>query len=151
MKKEHQEIINQLIIEIEKLIPVYMQNEEDRSKANGNVALCIVDNKGFITGKIFGTDKIRGREAFRVAWTKASQVWITGMPTGEFEKQVFNNQIIEETHGIRKPDYIGWIGGQPVAFNDGTIFSIGFSGFRGETDLEIVTKALSVADYFIKK
>jgi uncharacterized protein GlcG (DUF336 family) len=146
MKKEHQEIINQLIIEIEKLIPFYMQNDEDRAKANGNVALCIIDNDGVISGKVFGTDKIRGREAFRVAWTKVSQVWITGMPTGEFEKQVFNNDIQEETYGIRKPDYIGWIGGQPVTLNDGTTFSVGFSGFRGVTDLEIITKALSVAD-----
>jgi glc operon protein GlcG len=146
MKKEHQEIISQLIAEIEKLIPVYMQNEEDRSKANGNVALCIIDNEGFVMGKVFGNDKIRGREAFRVAWTKASQVSITGMRTGEFEKRVFNNEIDEATHGIRKPDYIGWLGGQPVTLKDGTIFSVGFSGFRGVTDLEIVTKALYILE-----
>ena len=146
MKKDHQEIISQLIVEIEKLIPVYMQNEEDRMKANGNVALCIIDNEGFVSGKVFGTDKIRARECFRVAWTKASQVWIIGMPTGEFEKCVFNNEIDEATHGIRKPDYIGWIGGQPVTLPEGTIFSVGFSGFRGVTDLEIVTKALSVME-----
>jgi glc operon protein GlcG len=146
MNKEHQEIISQLIVEIEKLVPVYMQNEEDQAKANGNVALCIIDNDGFVTGKVFGNDKIRGREAFRVAWTKASQVWITGMPTGEFEKQVFNNEIQEETYGIRKPDYIGWIGGQPIEMSDGTVFSVGFSGFRGVTDLEIVAKALSIVE-----
>jgi len=146
MKKDHQEIISQMIQEIEKLIPVYMQNEEDRMKANGNVALCSIDNEGFVSGKVFGTDKIRGREAFRVAWTKASQVWITGMKTGEFEKRVFNNEIDEATYGIRKPDYIGWLGGQPVSLHDGTIFSVGFSGFRGVTDLEIVTKALSVME-----
>ena len=150
MKKEHQEIINQLIVEIEKLIPVFMQNEDDRAKANGNVTFCIIDNDGFVSGKIFGTDKIRGREAFRVAWTKASQVWITGMPTGEFEKQVFNNEIQEATYGIRKPDYVGWIGGQPITLNDGTVFSVGFSGFRGISDLEIITKALTLANQSIR-
>jgi glc operon protein GlcG len=146
MKKDHQEIISQLILEIEKLIPVYMQNDEDRAKANGNVALCIIDNDGFVTGKVFGTNKIRGREAFKVAWTKASQVWITGMSTGEFEKRVFNNEIQEETYGIRKPDYIGWIGGQPVTLQDRTLVSVGFSGFRGVTDLEIAKIALSIVN-----
>jgi hypothetical protein len=32
------------------------------------------------------------RESFRVAWTKASQVWITGMKTGEYEKKIFNSE-----------------------------------------------------------
>lgn len=146
MKKEKQEIISQLISEIEKLIPVYMQNEEDRAKTNGNVAFCILDTEDNIHGKVFGTDKIRGREAFRVAWTKASQSWITGMKTGEFEKLVFNEEIEEATFGIRKPDYIGWTGGQPITLQDGTKFFAGFSGFRGITDLEIVLEAVSIVE-----
>jgi hypothetical protein len=74
---------------------------------------------------------------------KASQVWITGIKTGEFEKLVFNKEIDEESFGIRRPDYIGWVGGQPLSLKDGTKLSIGFSGFRSATDLEIVIKALS--------
>ena len=146
MKTEKPEFISQLINEIEKLVPVYMQNEEDRAKANGNVAFCILDTEGNIHGKIIGTDKIRGRELFRVAWTKASQSWITGMRTGEFEKLVFNGEIDEAAFGIRKPDYIGWTGGQPITLHDGTTFSAGFSGFRGETDIDIVLKAVSLIE-----
>ena len=146
MKKENQEIISQLIAEIEKLIPVYMQNEEDRVLNNGNVAICIIDNEGMIYGKIFGTDRIKGRDVFRIAWTKASQTWITGISTGEFERLVFNGVIDESTYGIRKPDYIGWIGGQPITLQDGTTFYAGFSGFRGVTDLEIVINGLSMLE-----
>lgn len=125
------------------LVPEYMENEEDRMKANGNVAICLVDDQGQIYGKVFGTDKIRGRESFRVAWIKASQVWITGVRTGTYEKMVFNKEIDEAQFGIRMPDYIGWEGGQPIVLADGTKLSVGFSGFRGATDLEIVIRALT--------
>ena len=87
-------------------------------------------------------DKIRSRESFRVAWIKASQVWLTGMKTGEFEKKVYSGELSESISGIRKPDFIGWDGGQPVILNDGSKLSIGFSGFRGVTDLEIVLKGV---------
>ena len=141
MKTESVAVIKQLIEEVEKLIPVYMQNKEDSVKANGNVAICIIDDEGFVTGKLFGPDKIRARETFRVAWIKASQVWITGIKTGEFERLAFNHEIDEAKFGIRRPDYIGWEGGQPISLPDGTIISVGFSGFRGVTDLEIVIRA----------
>ena len=68
------------------------------------------------------------------------------MRTGEFEKLVFNGEIDEAAFGIRKPDYIGWTGGQPITLHDGTTFSAGFSGFRGETDIEIVLKAVSLIE-----
>ena len=144
MKTESVVFIKQLIEEVAKLVPVYMQIEEDRVKTNGNVAICIIDDEGFVTGKLFGTDKIRARETFRVAWTKASQVWITGIKTGEFERLAFNQEIDEAQFGIKRPDYIGWEGGQPISLPDGTIISVGFSGFRGITDLEIVIKALTL-------
>jgi glc operon protein GlcG len=64
------------------------------------------------------------------------------MKTGEYEKKIYNNEIAEEIAGISKPDFIGWEGGQPIILKDGTKFSIGFSGFTGVTDLEIVLKAL---------
>jgi len=92
MKSEKVAIIAQIIVEVEKLIPIYLQNEEDKVKANGNVAICIIDDEGLIYGKVFGVDKIRTREAYRVAWIKASQVWITGMKTGEYERMAFNQK-----------------------------------------------------------
>jgi glc operon protein GlcG len=120
-----------------------MAIEEDKIKANGCVAVCLIDGKGNIYGRIFGDDKILGRERYRVAWTKASQSWITGMKTGEFEKLVFNNEIDEKKFGIKRPDYIGWEGGQTIALPDGSVIAAGFSGFRGETDIEIVRRSVT--------
>jgi len=134
--------INNIIIECEKLIPEYKDTEEDWRIANGNCAICLIDSEGMIYGKMYGTNVIRAREAFRVAWTKASQVHITGYKTGEFEKLAFNKEIDEKSFGIERPDYIGWVGGQPLTLQNGTRLSVGFSGFRGVTDLEIVLKAL---------
>ena len=135
--------ILQLLQKIEELVPVFMKKEEDKSISNGNVAVCVMDGDGGVYGKMFvNNDKIRARESFRVAWIKASQVWLTGMKTGEYEKKVFNGELSERTVGLRKPDLIGWEGGQPVVLKDGTKLSAGFSGFRGETDLEIVLKAV---------
>ena len=76
--------IERLMEESGKFIDTYMQNEEDRRIANGNVSVCIIDDEGNIYGRMFGTNKVRARESFRVAWTKASQVHITGFKTGEF-------------------------------------------------------------------
>lgn len=143
---EYAAIIEKIIEEAEKLIPFYMQNEEDKKIADGNVAVCIIDGEGRIYGRIFGTNKIRARESFRVAWIKASQVHITGMKTGEFEKLAFNNELDEKQFGIERPDYIGWEGGQPITLADGTILAAGFSGFRGVRDLEIIIKALTKAE-----
>ena len=134
--------IEKLISSIEELVPVYMAIPEDNAKANGVASLCIIDENGLISGKIFGTDKLRGRDSFRIAWTKASQVWITGIKTNEYERLVFAGQIDPQPFGIKLPDLVGWLGGQPVTLRDGTKLSVGFSGFRGSSDLEIVQKAL---------
>jgi glc operon protein GlcG len=128
------------------LIPQYNSNPDDLSISNGNVAVCIIDEDGVVSGKLFGNNNIRSRESFRVAWTKASQVWITGYKTGEYETLVYSRQIDENAYGISRPDLIGWEGGQPVTLKDGTRLSIGFSGFRGTSDLEIVVKAIQKAD-----
>ena len=137
------ERIDCLIRKIEELIPLYMKKDEDKAVSNGNVAVCIIDESGRVFGKIFANNnKIRARESFRVAWIKASQVWLTGMKTGEYEKKVYSGEVSEGIAGIKKPDFIGWEGGQPVVLKDGSKLSIGFSGFRGETDLEIVLKAV---------
>ena len=138
-------IIAKMFAEIENLMPAYMQNPEDRNIANGNVAVCIIAEDGMVYGKMLGTNKPRQRQSFKVAWTKASQVWLTGIKTGEYEKMVFNGLAEENGNGIEAPDLIGWQGGQPLTLPDGSILSVGFSGFRGIIDLEIMTKALDKA------
>ena len=134
--------IEKLIANIEELVPVYMAIPEDYAKSNGVASLCIIDEEGRIYGKVFGTDQLRGRDSFRIAYTKASQVWITGIKTNEYERLVFADLIDPQQFGIKLPDLVGWLGGQPVTFRDGTKLSVGFSGFRGTSDLEIVQKAL---------
>jgi glc operon protein GlcG len=140
------EEIEKLIASIEKLIPEFMLDPADKNISNGNVAVCIIDENNNIFGKLFGTDKNRSRQSFKVAWTKASQVWITGYKTGEYETLVFTNQIDEYKFGISRPDMIGWEGGQPIVLKNGSKISVGFSGFRGINDLEIVVKAVKQAN-----
>ena len=138
-------LINTMFNEIEKLLPVYLNNRQDECIANGNCAACIINEGGFVYGRLYGNYKIRARESYRVAWTKASQVWITGLKTGEYEKKFFNGEVAE--CGIEVPDLIGWEGGQPLTLNDGTKLYAGFSGIRGIYDLEIVIKALAEAEH----
>lgn len=135
-------LIPQLFTAIEKLVPEYMQRNEDKVISNGNVAICIIDEEGSVYGRMFGENKPRLRQSYRVAWTKASQVWLTGVKTGEYERRVFNKEIPENSNGIENPDLIGWEGGQPITLRNGLKLSVGFSGFRGTTDLEIVVKAV---------
>lgn len=138
------DIINQMFAEIKKLLPFYLQNIEDERIANGNCAACVIDEQGNVYGRLYGTYKIRSREAYRVAWTKASQVWITGLKTGEYEKKFFNDEVAE--CGIEIPDLIGWEGGQPLTLKNGNKLFVGFSGIRGIYDLEIMVKALQAAE-----
>jgi len=134
---------------LENLIPEFSANPSD-AFAGGNVAVCLLDEEGNVYGKIWGTDKVKGRQFFKNAWIKASQVWITGMKTGEYEQKLFNGEFGEEKFGIGMPDLIGWEGGQPIVLADGTLLSVGFSGFRGFNDLEIVKRALSLIDTPLK-
>ena len=134
-----------MFAEIERLIPFYMQNPADKNIANGNVAVCVIADDGTVLGRMFGKDKPRLRQSYKVAWTKASQVWLTGVKTGEYEKMVFNQLVEENGNGIEAPDLIGWQGGQPLTLPDGSKLSVGFSGFRGLVDLEIMVKALDKA------
>jgi uncharacterized protein GlcG (DUF336 family) len=138
-------LVFKMFAEIENLIPVYMQNPLDKNIANGNVAVCIITENGLVFGRMFGQDKPRLRQSYKVAWTKASQVWLTGIKTGEYEKMVFNQLVEENGNGIEAPDLIGWQGGQPLTLPDGSKLSVGFSGFRGVVDLEIMEKALEKA------
>ena len=138
--------IEHIITEVAKLVPVYGQNEEDWSKNDGNVSLCIIDAGGNVHGRMFGNNKIIMRETYRIAWMKASQVHITGIKTGEFERLAFNGEINEKQFGIARPDYIGYKGGLPVTLKSGEVLSIGFSGYRGITDIEIIEKAVAAID-----
>ena len=138
-------IITKLFIAIENLIPEYMQNPLDSNIGNGNLAVCIIDEHGVVHGKMFGSDNPRLRNTFKVAWTKASQVWLTGVKTGEYERMVFNKEVEENGNGIEAPDLIGWQGGQQLILENGEKLSVGFSGFRGVTDLEIMVRALQQA------
>jgi len=137
-------VINYAFKTIEEFIPVYMQNPDDAAISNGNVAVCIIAENGHVYGQMFGIDKPRLRQSYKVAWTKASQVWLTGVKTGEYEKMVFNKLVEENGNGIEAPDLIGWEGGQPLILANGTKLSVGFSGFRGVTDLEIMVKAFGL-------
>jgi uncharacterized protein GlcG (DUF336 family) len=136
------QLIGRIIDAVEKRVPEYLVVEEDRKRNDGNSAICIIDEMGAVHGKMFGTDKIYQRHVFRIAWVKASQVWITGIKTGEYEKLVFTGQIDDRKFGIIRPDFIGWEGGQPIAGEGEMKLSVGFSGFRGASDLEIVQKAI---------
>jgi len=136
-------LIQSLIVAVEERVPEYLAIEADRKNNEGNSALCIVDAAGGVHGKLFGTDKIRQRHSFRIAWIKASQVWITGLKTGEYETLVYAGKIDEDKYGISRPDFIGWEGGQPIVVDGQTRLSVGFSGFRGTSDLEIVQKAVA--------
>ena len=147
MKNEStKKIIDAIVEKVEELLPSYLRDEADSSISNGNVALVIIEEDGRVHGKIFGTNKLRGRESFRVAWTKASQVWTTGIKTGEYERKIFNNEIPDTMYGISMPDMIGWEGGQPITLKGGTKLAAGFSGIRGFNDLGIVLKAVEIVD-----
>jgi len=138
-------IITKLFNAIENLIPEYMQNPLDSNIGNGNLAVCIIDEQGTVHGKMFGSNNPRLRNIFKVAWTKASQVWLTGINTGEYERMVFNKEVEENGNGIEAPDLIGWQGGQQLILENGEKLSVGFSGFRGVTDIEIMVRALQQA------
>ena len=133
--------IDQALDRIETLRTKYGQNAEDQVISGGNVAICIIDENGTVYGRMYGPDKSRLRHSYKIAWIKASQVWLTGVRTGEYERLVFNRLVEENANGIEAPDLIGWEGGQPITLLSGETLSIGFSGFRGSSDLQIVTDA----------
>lgn len=135
--------VNKLFDEIETRIPGFRSSEPDWRISEGNVAICIITEAGKLYGKVYGTDKIKQRQFFKVAYQKASQVWITGYKTGEYESIVFGGGMDPEASPIELPDLIGWVGGQPIRLDDETELSVGFSGFRGFNDIAIVCDAVA--------
>jgi glc operon protein GlcG len=47
-----------------------------------------------------------------------------------------------EDSPIELPDLIGWVGGQPIQLDKETRISVGFSGFRGFNDIDMVKQAV---------
>jgi glc operon protein GlcG len=137
---------NQIIAAVVALVPEYLANPDDCNISGGNWAICIIDEDNNVSGKFFGNDKVQGRQSFKIAWIKASQSWITGYKTGEYEKLVYSGIVDDGQFGIQKPDFLGWEGGQVVTLKDGTKFGVGFSGFRGTSDIEIVERAIVNSD-----
>jgi uncharacterized protein GlcG (DUF336 family) len=140
-----QQVINRMMESMTAQIPAFKNSAPDWNISDGNVAVCIIDDAGNIYGKIWGSDKLRGRKFYDVAYRKASQSWITGYDTGEYEKLVFTDQLNYRDFGIELPDLIGWQGGQLIQLDAGTRISCGFSGFKGVNDLAIVKKAAEEA------
>jgi glc operon protein GlcG len=141
--KRTEVIINSFFETLEKLIPSYKNSQEDWGKAEGNLAVLIIDQEGRMYGRLFGNDKIRQRIFSKLAWIKATQVYMTGMKTGEYEKLVFAEKINPDDYGIELPDLLGWEGGQPIKIDSETTLSVGFSGFTGVNDLQIVEDAFA--------
>ena len=137
-----EKIINSIFEVLEVEISGFRSSPEDWRISEGNVAICIITEEGKIYGKLFGRDRLKQRKFFSIAWKKASQVWITGHKTGDYEKIVFGGEMNPEDSPIELPDLIGWVGGQPIQIDRDTRLSIGFSGFRGFNDIEIVQKAI---------
>ncbi len=138
-------LIQEIFEIITSKIPEYENSEADWAICQGNVAVCIIDEAGNVFGKIWGADKIKGRKYYDIAYRKASQVWITGYNTGEYEKLVFSNKINPKDFGIELPDLMGWEGGQLLQLDSKTKISCGFSGFKGINDLAIVQNAFETA------
>lgn len=127
--------------EIRRLLPGYLKVEADYKINDGNVAVCILDDTGKVYGEMFGDDRVKLRSTFKTAVSKATQVWLTGYETGKYEMLVYTNQVNWWEYGIPKPEFIGWDGGVPVKIDAEHTLAIGFSGFRGEMDRDIILKA----------
>jgi glc operon protein GlcG len=136
-------LINRIFDAIEVQIPAFRKSKADWDISDGNVAVCIITEAGRVYGRLFGNDKLRQRHFFSIAFRKASQVWITGHKTGEYESIVFGGGMDPEDSPIELPDLIGWVGGQPIQLDEETKLAVGFSGFRGFNDIEIVRKAVA--------
>ena len=130
-----------LIDEVARLFPLFLEDPIDREHSQGTAAVAVIEPDGRIHGQIFGQDKVRGRVSFGIATRKLIQVWCTGYATGHFEELVYAGKLDEGQFGVNRPDFIGWEGGVPFEFADGTLLAAAFSGFRGVKDIEILVRA----------
>ena len=151
MQKTGAALAQQLVDEVTKMLPEFLQDPVDFEISKGNVAVCIIAPDGSTCGRIFGGDKSRGRFSFGIVNRKAMQVWSTGYATGRFEQLVFSGQLNEGPFGINKPDFVGWEGGVPLLTEDGSLVAAAFSGMRGTKDIEIVGRAAAKVGLKVKK
>ncbi len=136
------DLAQQLVDEVAKLVPEYLNDPIDREMSgNGNAAVSVIAPDGRFVGRIFGTDPGKGRWVFGIASRKVNQVRTTGYATGRFAELVYAKKLDDGPFGIMRPDFIGWEGGVAIYGPDGKLYSAAFSGFRGEKDLEIVVRA----------
>ena len=141
-KEQLEKAINHLFTALDKEVETYRDSPDDWNICEGNVAVCLITDDGDVYGRFFGNDKILQRASYHTAYRKASQVWITGHNTNDYEKMVFDGTVDPEAFSpIELPDLIGWLGGQRFPLDGATTVSIGFSGFRGFNDLKIVKDA----------
>lgn len=141
MTTEFQALCNSIGNEVARLLPEFLQVQEDFNIARGNCALAIMNAAGESYGRLFGDNPPRQRESAMVVWKKANQVWLTGFATGTFERLAYAGQIDEEKYGLARPDYIGWLGGLEARTASGDRLVVAFSGVRGEQDQGILRRA----------
>jgi hypothetical protein len=142
METKSAEFARALIAEVEALLPRYNELPEDFAHNKGNAAVAIIGPEGDYYGRMFGSTRSTAMQCARIAMKKATQVWITGLATGEFERRAFAGELDESAYGIQRPDYIGWLGGIPALTKEGVKLALAFSGYSGESDVEILELAL---------
>jgi len=131
----------QLIAEVIRLYPAYLEDPLDGQRSGGNAAAFALGADGVVHGQVFGPDREIGQRLYQIATRKLLQVWRTGYPTGRFEELVYAGKLDEGSFGLQRPDLIGWSGGVPFLAPDGELIAAAFSGFRGSTDVAILTRA----------
>ena len=136
-------IAEEFVEGVARLVPRFLTDPIEATMSGGNAAVCVIDDDGRVYGRVFGDNKGRGRVSFATASRKVAQVWVTGYATGRFEELVFTGKIDDKQFGIIRPEFIGWQGGVPLRFDDGSPLAAAFSGFRGEKDVEIIEQAAS--------
>jgi uncharacterized protein GlcG (DUF336 family) len=136
-------IAQQIVDEVSRLFPLFLEDPIDREMSKGTAAICVLDASGQFQGRIFGTDKAKARWCFGIANRKVIQVWSTGYATGRFEEMVYAGKLDDTQFGINRPDFIGWEGGVPLVLDDGSLMAAAFSGIRGVNDVAIIVRAVA--------
>lgn len=135
-------IAQQIVEEVARLFPIFLEDPIDREMSKGNGAVCVLNAQGEFHGRILGTDKAKARWCFGIANRKVIQVWSTGYATGRFEELVYAGKVDDTQFGINRPDFIGWEGGVPLVLDDGAFMAAAFSGIRGVNDVAIIVRAV---------
>jgi hypothetical protein len=136
-------IAEQIVEEVARLFPIFLEDPVDREMSKGNAAICVIDSTGRFHGRILGADKAKARWCFGIANRKVIQVWSTGYAMGRFEELVYAGKLDDTQFGINRPDFIGWEGGVPLVLDDGSFMAAAFSGIRGINDVAIIVRAVA--------